>query len=156
MSVSAPWFVEIRNVLPCARIRGAMVRKFLKWLLGALCAIAMAVSIGYAKVGFGKPFSPSDADKVRQAAVLCFWILMPPVYFWFEYYFLYLPGHKKRDEESDLDFDRYKFGADQSAKIWLALITVLFGLYFGKDLVKDSSPAISQSSQSSSNPQNPR
>jgi hypothetical protein len=132
------------------------VRKFLHWMLGALCAIAMAVSIGYAKVGFGKPFSPGNPDKVRQAVVLCFWILMPPAYFWFEYYFLYLPRHKGTDKESDSEFERYKFGADQSAKIWLALITVLFGLYFGKDLAKDSSPAISQSSTSSSNLQNPR
>jgi hypothetical protein len=32
------------------------------------------------------------------------------------------------------DLEHLKYGQDVSSKIWLALVTALFGIYFGKDI----------------------
>ena len=40
-----------------------------------------------------------------------------------------------------LTLDEFKHGQDQSSKIWLALVALLFGLYFGKDFIHDTRPA---------------
>jgi hypothetical protein len=71
----------------------------------------------------------------QKAALLLFWVLVPPVWFWFEYFFLYrydpltLPNGDAKP-----DWDNFKYGQDLSAKIWLALVTALTILYFGKDI----------------------
>ena len=76
----------------------------------------------------------STAGK-QKAALLLFWVLVPPVWFWFEYFFLYrydpliLPNGDAKP-----DWDNFKYGQDLSAKIWLALVTALTILYFGKDI----------------------
>jgi hypothetical protein len=61
---------------------------------------------------------------------LGFWVIVPPIWFWFDYFFIYrfLNPNERRP------FDDYQFSVDLSAKIWLALVTLRFGLYFGKDL----------------------
>jgi hypothetical protein len=94
---------------------------------------------------------PLDSDhpiKVLQAVFLVTWIVGPPLWFWYEFFYLY-----KRTKNSE-DWDRFKHGQDQSAKIWLALVIVLFGLYFGKDFRTESHPlansphtAVSQQAQ---------
>jgi hypothetical protein len=60
------------------------------------------------------------------------WILLAPMWFWFEYFFLF-----QDETKSGVKLEEFKHGQDQSAKIWLALVTVLAGLYFGKDLVRE-------------------
>ena|SRR5437660_1200 len=64
-----------------------------------------------------------------KAAVLVFWILAPPVWFWLEYFGVYRYGANAK-----LNFEYYKHQQDISSKVWLALVTVLTILYFGKDL----------------------
>ena len=63
--------------------------------------------------------------------VLAAWIVLPPVWFWAEYFLVYRSGHYPGES-----LDEFKYGQDQAARIWLALITALLGLYFGKDLIK--------------------
>jgi len=84
--------------------------------------------------GFGLPFNVKCPVKVAEAIVLGLWVLLPPIWFWYEYFFLYKDIPKVEREK----IEEFKHGQDQSAKLWLALITVLLGLYFEKDLVKDS------------------
>lgn len=83
--------------------------------------------------GFGKPFKLDDHIKVAQAWVLAAVIILPPVAFWFDYYFLF--GKLSKADQKEIDFDRYKYGIDVCSKCWIALVTGLLGLYFGKDLV---------------------
>ena len=83
--------------------------------------------------GFGDPLDSDHPVKVLQAVLLVIWIVGPPVWFWYEFFYLY-----KRANNPE-DWDRFKHGQDQSAKIWLALVTVLFGPYFGKDF-KNKNP----------------
>jgi hypothetical protein len=125
----------------------ANVWLWMKWIVGIVATILMLKSLYIAKYEFGVGFSKEDPVKMLQAKILCFWILVPPIWFWFEYYFLYTEGKNGMEE--------LKHGQDQSAKVWLALITVLFGLYFGKDLIRDSSPP-SDTQQSSSRQQSQR
>jgi len=66
----------------------------------------------------------------HKMAMLIFWIAIPPVWFWLDYFGLYrydpLPGKP--------DLDNFKYGQDIASKIWIALVTALTILYFGKDL----------------------
>jgi hypothetical protein len=70
-----------------------------------------------------------------KAEILLFWVLVPPCWFWFEYFFLYrydketLPNGDKKP-----DWDNFKYGQEVSSKVWLALVTALTILYFGKDI----------------------
>jgi hypothetical protein len=64
-----------------------------------------------------------------RALFLAVWIVFPPIWFFIEYSSV-LPGIAAT---SSLSFDRFKYGQDLSCKVWLAIVTLLFGLYFGKD-----------------------
>lgn len=120
-------------------------------IMGTLAAIGAIVSLCFGLFGFGIGFDKDNPVKVWQAVILAFWVLTPPLWFWLEYFFFF----KDTPCGDRGDFDMFKHGQDQAAKIWLALITVLLGLYFGKDLTRESTPSKSnQTQQLSSPPQN--
>lgn len=106
-------------------MEGKKVRKVVGWV-SALCAVA---SVVFSRWGFAEGFTKCSRVKVAQAFILAAWIVLPPVWFWLEYYMLYLP--KPASYEG---WEQYKYGQELSSKIWLALVTTLLGLYFGKDL----------------------
>ena len=85
-------------------------------------------------------FDKTSDLKIAQVVVLLIWILAPPLWFWFEYYFLYKKLGPPSNGPFKLGLDEYKHGVDVSSKIWLALVTVLLAMYFGKDFTRDSSP----------------
>jgi hypothetical protein len=70
-----------------------------------------------------------------QAVVLMAWLVIPPIFFWFEYFGIYRPrqGYKSGDAPP-ADWEMFKYAQDISAKIWLAISTTLLILYFGKDI----------------------
>jgi hypothetical protein len=109
--------------------------------VGWTSAVLLLSSLILGLFGLWEIFDPSKGIKVAQAIVLGLWILVPPLWFWFEYFFLY-----KDKTTSKVNLEGFKHGQDQSAKIWLALITVLAGLYFGKDLVREPSKPDAQQS----------
>ena len=120
--------------------------KWISWLSG----IFGVASIVLGCFGFGKRFDPKSPLKLTQAVVLLIWILAPPLWFWFEYYFLYKKLGPPSNGPLKLGLDEYKHGVDVSSKIWLALVTVLLGMYFGRDFTRDSSlpaPCTQQSLQ---------
>jgi hypothetical protein len=52
-----------------------------------------------------------------------FWAVLPPVYFWYEYHFIY------RRYETNLDtFERFKYGQQLSVAIWAGLALTLGAL----------------------------
>jgi hypothetical protein len=97
------------------------------WISGTF-AVASLI-FGYC--GFGKPFDEQSPIKVTQAIVLCAWIVLPPLWFWCEYFFIWdrQSGYRPSLEE-------FKYGQDVASKIWLGLVTALLILYFGKDLAR--------------------
>jgi hypothetical protein len=103
---------------------------WISWISG-IFGLASLIFAGW---GFGLKFEISSSVKVSQAIILVTWILAPPIWFWYEYFFLYRPLIRHPDERFKMTFEEYKHGVDVSSKIWLALVTALLGLYFGKDL----------------------
>lgn len=121
--------------------------KFCQHWFGLFSALLLIYSLQYARHEFAGNFDEHDPVKVQQAIMLAFWIVVPPVWFWFEYFYLYKGS-------SNDDLEKFKHGQDQSSKIWLALVTVLLAAYFGKDLIRDVSPEPSKAPQASASPQN--
>ncbi len=66
---------------------------------------------------------------LAKAWVLLGWILLPPFWFWLEYFGIY-----RYEGENFDDLEQFKYGQDVAAKIWLAAVTALTILYFGKDI----------------------
>lgn len=52
--------------------------------------------------------------------------LLPPVWFWLEYCFIWL--HAPDDERPS--FEHFKYGQELGRNIWLAYMSVLLALYF--------------------------
>ncbi len=92
-------------------------------IVGTISAIALPLSLWLGTKEIGQKFLPTDSIKVAQAVVLGFWVLVPPIWFWCEYFFFYATDLQPLDE--------FKHGQDQAAKIWVALIALLYGMYFG-------------------------
>ena len=59
------------------------------------------------------------------------WTLLPPIWFWYEYFFIFSKAYPSADKDK---LDTFKYEQDLSSKIWLALVSVLLILYFWKDL----------------------
>lgn len=65
-----------------------------------------------------------------KVCILLFWIVVPPIWFWYEHVGLYrYDPHQGREDEK-----QFKYTQDLASKIWLALVTALTILYFGKDI----------------------
>jgi hypothetical protein len=80
--------------------------------------------------------APSDSEKhltsvgCQKAVLIIIWVLVPPMWFWLEYYGIWKYEDKtKRQSREDLQFNQ-----ELPAKIWLAAVTALGILYFGKDI----------------------
>ena len=121
------------NIPTWVRVARALTPK----LMGYLSALALGVSLIFGVVALNwANLTTTAAEKgitpVGQAKMLILvgWILLPPVWFWLEYFGVYTHG---RAGDPD-DLDSFKYGQDISSKIWLATITALTILYFGKDI----------------------
>jgi len=108
-------------------MKGGKIRK----IVACASAIIALGSLVFSYWSFANGFRRDDPVKVAQAIILAGWIVLPPVWFWLEFYLLYLP-----DSSSYEAWDQYKYGQDLASKIWLALVTTLLGLYFGNDLMR--------------------
>jgi hypothetical protein len=91
-------------------------------------AVLCVSSLVFAYCGFGQGFDIRNKIKVAQVIVLCFWVLAPPMWFALE------KNVRSSEFQDDHSFERFKYTQDLASKIWLAMVTVLLILYFGKDL----------------------
>lgn len=79
-----------------------------------------------------------------KAGILMIWILSPPIWFFLEYFGIEKPrlgkvlaqGTASTSVPDDIKFswEHFKYRQDVTSKLWLALVTALTILYFGKDL----------------------
>jgi hypothetical protein len=104
---------------------------WISWVSGIVAVASIVLGL----FGFTERFDRRSDLKLAQAGVLLIWIVIPPLWFWFEYYFLY-----KKLGPSRPSMDEYKYGVEVSSKIWLALVSALLIMYFGENLTRDSSP----------------
>jgi hypothetical protein len=145
---------RLRGIMFCTMDRWDKWQKWIFWI--GLTGVVASVILAFSTPGLAEPYNAKRTIKNVQAIVLCIWVFAPPVWFWYEYFFIY---RKISDKEKDKPtFDQYKHGVDVASKLWLALVTVLLGLYFGKDFSREplSPPSctpqssVAQPSQSSS------
>jgi hypothetical protein len=61
--------------------------------------------------------------------ILICWMVLPPVWFWLEYF----GGYRYQGGNFD-DLEPFKYGQDIASKIWLATVTALTLFYFAKDI----------------------
>lgn len=77
--------------------------------------------------------SPTEANSKTLSAValplLVVWTIVPPMYFWFDYYVLWhIESQNKTTQFATLD--EFKHGQELSRNLWLAIVALLAGLYF--------------------------
>jgi hypothetical protein len=95
---------------------------------GAIATVASVFALAFGCVTFGDEPSATRYSTKMKAGLLILWTLLPPVCFLFEY-LLFKPTVSTVLEE-------LKYEQDLKSKVWLALVTVLTTLYFGKDILK--------------------
>jgi hypothetical protein len=112
----------------------------LTWIMIVLAAAAtLAVFCILFGVHFIRTGDSDDATlygaKLRlwKVCLLAFWVIVPPLWFSYEYFYLYpQPGPRMTDEEKTRQLEEFVHGQENSSKVWIALVTALTGLYFGK------------------------
>ena len=101
-----------------------------QWSVGIFATVALVASLAFAVCGWGLKIQDGGV-KIYQAFVLGAWSLLPPIWFWFEYIFLFRNAFPEAEQSK---LDRFKYQQDLSSKIWLAAVSVLLILYFWKDI----------------------
>ncbi len=119
-----------------------------------ICVLAFAGVFAVFCILFGIHFlltrDPLEAKlwksdlQVWKVCLLAPWVILPPIWFSVEYYYLYPTTLPKEEKVATADapaaaevlkdsLERFKQGQEESSKVWLALVTLLTGIYFGKE-----------------------
>ena len=101
-----------------------------QWRAGKLATAALLGSLTLAFFGWGQKVE-SGGIKIAQVIVLVLWTLVPPIWFWAEYIFLFRDAFPEVTEQK---LNELKTQQDLSSKIWIATASVLLILYFWKDI----------------------
>lgn len=83
--------------------------------------------------------------KTWKAVLLVPWIVLPPIWFCMEYFYVYTPTpvasqnvgsdeYKDQVQKRNDHFEEFLHGQDNAGKVWLAMVTVLAGLYVGSSI----------------------
>lgn len=64
-----------------------------------------------------------NSCRVLIVGLAAFWAISPPLYFWYEYHFVYLKFEPNMDY-----FDRFKYGQQVSIAIWAGVAVTLGAL----------------------------
>lgn len=105
----------------------------IQWVVGALGVICLAASCIFAGWGWGINLKGGGWVKSTQAVVVVLWTILPPMWFWIEFIWLYKPAYGITDKDR---FDAFKYQQDLSSKIWIAAVSILLMLYFWKDIAR--------------------
>ena len=60
--------------------------------------------------------------------LLGFWIIVPPLWLWFEFCFLFDNGKTQFSN----NFEKFKYGQELTKNLWLSISALLLLVYFGK------------------------
>lgn len=77
------------------------------------------------------PPVPSANNHLKLVALpfLVIWTVVPPIYFWFDYFVLWhIESRNKTTTFSTLE--EFKHGQELSRNLWLAIVVLLAGLYY--------------------------
>jgi len=103
-------------------------------IAGTFAAFCILFGIHFVRTGDSNEARLWGANiRLWKICMLAFWVMAPPLWFSFEYFYLYpRPDVSMRADEKAQQFEEFAHGQDNSGKVWIALVTVLAGLYFGK------------------------
>jgi hypothetical protein len=94
----------------------------------AVIVSATLLALGSFVVGMKWRNDPS-AHRTCKESLYAIWVLGPPIWFFFEYFYLF------RQHGKPGCIDTFKYGQELASRIWLALVAVLGVLFFGKELI---------------------
>lgn len=66
-------------------------------------------------------------DDIKKG-LIGFWIVVPPLWLWFEFCFLFDRGKTQFSN----NFEKFKYGQELTRNLWLAISALLLLIYFGK------------------------
>lgn len=67
------------------------------------------------------------SDDIKKA-LIGFWIIIPPLWLWFEFCYLYERGITAFPN----DFEKFKYSQELAKNLWLSISAILLLVYFGK------------------------
>lgn len=67
------------------------------------------------------------SDDIKKS-LIGFWIIIPPLWLWFEFCYLYERGITPFPN----DFEKFKYSQELSKNLWLSISAILLLVYFGK------------------------
>jgi hypothetical protein len=102
-----------------------------QWIAGVFSTAALLGSLYFARYGWGQKIETGGRVKILQVIVLVAWTLLPPIWFWAEYIFLFRGAYPNEEKHK---LESLKTQQDLSSKIWIAVASVLLILYFWKDI----------------------
>lgn len=77
------------------------------------------------------PPVPSVSEHLKLIALpfLVIWTVVPPIYFWFDYFVLWHIESRNKTT-TFVTLDEFKHGQELSRNLWLAIVALLAGLYY--------------------------
>tara|TARA_B100000315_G_scaffold255670_1_gene299648 strand:- start:18402 stop:18794 length:393 start_codon:yes stop_codon:yes gene_type:complete len=74
---------------------------------------------------FNEPSSSSKPEWAKNALII--WAVVPPLWFWFDYFFIWKTENLKDDP---IALEKFKYGQSVSRNVWLAFVVLLAAFYF--------------------------
>jgi hypothetical protein len=103
-------------------------RFYLGWAASVLAVLTVASIAWKYQYGPGK-----DKENLKRLVLpwLAFWTVVPPMFFWFDYFVLW-HIEKERGAGNFVDLSEFKHGQELSRNLWLAVVAVLAAIYSAK------------------------
>ena len=86
------------------------------WVVFATAVIGVAIAVATVWASYR---SMCDKDPVYIYVVIAVWAIGPPIWFWAEYFAIYLRGGKREG------FDLFKYGQQVATAIWGGMLALL-------------------------------
>ncbi len=101
-----------------------MTRFICGWLAAALALYTLTV---FVCAGLDK--EKLLASQTTAGWLLATWIVLPPMFFWFDYFVLWRVEVNNK-EPDPLEFEQFKHGQELSRNLWVAMVALLAAFYF--------------------------
>lgn len=103
------------------------VPDLIRFWIGWFAAIAALATVFF--LFATQAHEPASSSKPAALVLLVGWTVLPPLFFWFDYFVLWQLEHQKKNPQY-LPLDEFKHGQEVSRNLWLALVALLAGIYF--------------------------
>lgn len=112
------------------------------WFYCLVLIVAMLLAVASLVCALVSVGSPAPKHQYWKLTLYGCWVLGPPIWFFFEYFYFRRQGYSEC-------FEVFKYGQDLASKIWVALSAILGYLFFGKEIfgkqkIEDTRPASSE------------